>query len=226
VLVERYGPVVQEGPFAGLRLSTERAWGSAAPLIVGSYEEELHDVVEALIAQAPGRFIDVGCADGYYAVGFATRLPSAQVYAFDISESARRRTLATARINNVAERVHLGGECTTDGLRVLLGPDTVLMVDCEGCEVQLLRPEAAPELAQVTMIIELHTFADPLVLSKLTASFSGTHRIQRIRCQPRGGRSYAATADLTPADRALALDEGRGPAPLGWALLSPSAAPR
>src|SRR5690242_4125231 len=50
-VLRRYGPVVQSGPFAGLRLSTATAWeGSLAPLLVGSYEAELHDMLEELIA--------------------------------------------------------------------------------------------------------------------------------------------------------------------------------
>src|SRR4051812_24761952 len=60
-LIARNGPVVQGGPFAGLRLPSKPYWASFPPLLVGSYEEELHGSLEELIAAKPIRIINVGC---------------------------------------------------------------------------------------------------------------------------------------------------------------------
>jgi hypothetical protein len=52
----------------------------------------LHDIVETAITRRYDRVINVGCAEGYYAVGFATRMPETDVIAFDIDPIARRQT--------------------------------------------------------------------------------------------------------------------------------------
>src|SRR3954451_14803740 len=112
-LIARDGAVVQGGPFKGLHLP-RGVWGNPAPLFVGSYEAELHGLIEAVIAAQPVRVINVGCAEGYYAVGLARRLTDADVHAFDIDDEAQRVVRETAQANGVAERVKVAGKCTTD----------------------------------------------------------------------------------------------------------------
>ena len=76
----RQGGVVLSGPFT-LGCSRRRAvMGPHGPLLAGSYEAELHDVLEDVIVERPSRIIDVGCAEGYYAVGLAMRCPDAAVF--------------------------------------------------------------------------------------------------------------------------------------------------
>jgi len=119
-----------------------QAVGSAlSAKIVGSYEEEIAPVIERIIAKQPTCVIDIGCAEGYYAVGFARRLPSTRVYAFDIDRNAQALCRRTARANGVDARVSIGGECTIDRLKELMTANTTILSDCEGCEMDLLNPQ-------------------------------------------------------------------------------------
>src|SRR5271165_2199287 len=86
------GNIVQRGPFAGTAILQEKSWGNAGDLaakLLGFYEEELHDAVEEAIAGNPDLVLNVGCAEGFYAVGLARRLPESRVIAFDIDQPAQ-----------------------------------------------------------------------------------------------------------------------------------------
>ena len=73
--------------------------------LLGSYETELHEIVERVVAAGFDRVIDVGSGDGYYAVGLARRLPASTVEAYDPDPVARRRCRALAEVNGVLDRI-------------------------------------------------------------------------------------------------------------------------
>ncbi len=221
-LIDRYGPIVQSGPFAGMTLPLARLSGQLSTLLVGSYEEELHAWVEQLIAWQPRRVINVGCDEGYYAIGFALRVPDADVYAFDIDVQAQRIARDAAQLNGVAGRVQVAGKCTSENLPQLVVPKTLLVVDCEGCENAILRPDLAPELASAAMLIELHDFIDPTTSTTVLGRFRDTHSIETIHATERIPTEYQVTEWMDPADRAAAVDDGTRPGELNfWAILFP-----
>ena len=77
-----HGLTVSGGPFAGLTYP-DREPISLVPKLLGIYERELHGAVEAAVLGQPEVIVNVGAADGYYAVGLARRCPSATVHAFE-----------------------------------------------------------------------------------------------------------------------------------------------
>ena len=92
---------VRSGPFTGMKYPKAEAAGSAfIPKLLGSYERELHPMIERLIAKGYDDVIDVGCAEGYYATGMALRLPGARVHAYDTSETARDLCSAMALLTS------------------------------------------------------------------------------------------------------------------------------
>ena len=224
-LIRRHGPVVQGGPFADLRLPPIGSFGTnIGPLLIGSYEEELHAELERLIAAGPRRIVNVGCAEGYYAVGLASRLPDADVYAFDIDERAQQLTRETAQMNGITEHVHVAGACTVERLEQVLTTQTLLLMDCEGCELDLLRPERTPSLRSATLLVELHDFVDARISSVILARFARTHSSRLFTTRPRILSDYPVLQDLDPADRAVAVHERRPtkPHPMQWVVLWPA----
>jgi hypothetical protein len=145
-VVSRTGNRVAAGPFAGLRYVTGASWMWSVPNLVGSYESELHAELELLLAARPRAVVDVGCAEGFYAVGMALRLPDATVYAYDIDARARQLCAEMAKINGVHYRLVIRGECTPAELDEVCGLDVLVILDCEGYEEDLLRPDLAPGL--------------------------------------------------------------------------------
>lgn len=193
------------------------------PYLVGSQEEELHELLEWLMDRRPSRVVDIGCAEGYYAVGLAVRLPEAEVIAYDIDPLARDLCEETARLNEVATRVHVRGECTTADLRALAGPNTLLVLDCEGAELELLEPESIPGLRNTVILVELHDFIDPTITPTICDRFEPTHEATLIVSRTRDPGRYTILDALSVEDRTIAVDEMRPahPHPMQWALLVP-----
>ena len=221
-LVNEYGKKVIQGPFAGMAYGDNVNCSAYVPKLVGSYEEELHPVVEEILQSQPTRVIDIGCAEGYYAVGFGTRLPNAQVYAFDIDEESQSYCADLAKLNNIRNRVHVGGLCSPETLVELTKTPAFVLCDCEGCEQELLDPAKTPSLAHCTLLIELHDFIVPGLTPCLVARFEKTHKVVLIDTVERDPSKYAVLHNVQEADRYPAVREGR-PAAMQWAYLTPLA---
>ena len=106
-LVARSGTMIQDGPFKGMAYVASASEGGIAPRLLGVYETVLHDVFLSAPAQGYDAVLNVGCAEGYYAVGCARLLPNATVLAWDIDPVAREKCLDLARLNGVEARINL-----------------------------------------------------------------------------------------------------------------------
>ncbi len=216
---ERHDQVVRHGPFADLRYPDDLV---QVPKLLGTYELELHPAVERLIDGEPATVVNVGAGEGYYAVGLARRLPRARVLAFDLNEDEQRRCRTLAELNDVADRVAVAGECTPDTLRALPDDDVALVMDCEGCELALLRPEQISPLRRWRILVELHDFLDPATTRTIRDRFRPTHDLELIAARARDPGGVDELAFLPPTLRAIALDEARPPG-MHWADLRPRA---
>lgn len=176
-------PVVKNGPFKGMRYPNFVAFGSAIyPKVIGSYEHELNNLVENICATKKyTEILNVGCAEGYYAVGMAIRNPSAGVYAYDIIETARQLCSEIAALNNVAARVSVNGECTpTTLLKFPFTQKGLIICDCEGYEKQLFTTENINALANCDLIVEIHDGIDIEISDYIRNLFSKSHNITSI----------------------------------------------
>jgi hypothetical protein len=221
-LVERYGLEVRHGPFKGLLLPNEmrtrlRAVG---PKLLGAYEPELERFIDAAARDSFATIINVGAAEGYYAVGLAKRT-SARVIGYEADDGMRTMLRSTIAANDA--RAEVRGLCTTaDLVSGDFEAPIFLLVDCEGCELALLDPESAPMLEQASIVVELHDFIQPGIREAIRNRFAATH-------DQAWAQSGATTvqrpelAELTPAEAALALDELR-PVPMEWLALAPKGA--
>jgi hypothetical protein len=214
------GLTVRSGPFAGMQYVAEASWVGFFPRLLGIYEEELHGVVERAIAAGPVRVVDIGSAEGYYAIGLARRLPGARVHAFDIDTNARRLCAEMAARNGVADRVSVGGRCGWDELDALAAPGTLLVSDCEGGELLVLDPARVPGLRDCTILVEIHESSENSVADVLRRRFEATHRITMITTTVREPSRYAVLDGLSAAEKELAVEEFRG-GPMEWAYMEP-----
>ena len=212
------GNVVQHGPFRGLCYLRWSSWGELAPKLLGSYEAELHVELEQLIRRGHDRVVNVGCAEGYYAVGLARRLPAATVFAFDSDPYAQHLCRRLAARNDVQDRVRVEGICTSARLGQVVQGRTLLVADCEGCELELLRPDLVPGLAIADMVVELHDFVDPSISDAILSRFSASHVATVIDSTERDPAAYEALRALAGEDRAEAVAEHR-PCTMQWAVL-------
>ena len=167
------------------------------------------------------RSLDVGCAEGYYAVGLALRCPAAHVYAYDTDPAALQACRDMARLNGVLERITLGAELTAHSLQAFPFAQRALIVcDCEGCEGEIFSDEAIQNLARCDLVVELHTFIDPAIPTLLSERFRRTHTIDSVRTRRRRASDFLELAQLPPLAREVALAESR-PGPMEWLVLEP-----
>jgi hypothetical protein len=182
------------------------------PRLLGSFERELHDSINEVVNRVWSNIINIGCADGYYAIGLARRLPTAHVYAVDSDPSFRSLCSKMAELNGVRGRVSVTDAVGTDELNGLLpenSPPSFVLCDCEGCELDLLDPQVAPRLRTAWLLVELHDFVNPTIGQTLLDRFEGTHEITRIPSSERDCHQYEELAALSDDDAALALTESR-----------------
>ena len=217
---------VLHGPFKGLRYKKIKAIGSAlVPKILGSYERELHPFLERVATDAYTDIVNVGCAEGYYAVGMALRFPGAKVYAFDIQEEARRLCGEMAALNGVSERVILKEACDPAALIGLPYEGRALIVsDCEGYEKELFTKEVAQAMAQHDFIVETHDFWKIEISPTIKAAFADTHDIEVVSSLDDIVKAqtydYPELAQYDLLRRKMLVREGR-PAIQDWLLMTP-----
>lgn len=219
--VSRYGLEVRRGIFAGMRYmpGQEHISGHLITKLVGSYERQIYPWLAEWIEQAPELVIDVGCAEGFYAVGLARAIPGAEVRAYDTYEPARVDCAKLAAINGVQDRVKIAGECTPQTLAAISAQRVALLSDCEGYEKILLDPEIAPNLRTFSIIVERHDIIDPTISATLQERFGETHEIEVVDYVPPEGTGIPELEWMTPEQVRLVLDER--PMPMSWAMLRP-----
>jgi hypothetical protein len=188
---ERTGMVVREGSFTGLILPNG-ARDTLVPKLIGSYERELFSIVEEIVGLDLDRIVNIGAAEGYYAVGLARRIPHAAIVAFEMDEAVRALLSATAAANAVSDRVAVRGKCEPADLRACLrgANQTLVVCDAEGYESVLLDPNLVPELEHSNVLVETHERLCPGITELLQSRFEGSHRSEQIWSEPRSAREY------------------------------------
>lgn len=176
---------VRRGPFVGLKYPFLSAIYSAFfPKVLGYYEMELHPAIDILKRKQFTSILDVGCAEGYYAVGFAKMFPNAKLVAYDLDPLAREKTIEMALANDVpvGEKFEIKDFCSSEEL-LRLDPEKkhLIFSDCEGFEGQLFTMEVVSHLSLSDFVIEVHDFVSPGLCDELVAKFSTTHQIEIIK---------------------------------------------
>lgn len=212
---------VLTGPFCGLKYFNKTVWGSITPKWIGSYEEELHDVIRRIIASNYSTIVDVGAAEGYYAVGLSKMCNSSVVYSFDVDPFARWRQSQLASINEV-KNLTIGGYCSLERLSAILGPHSVLICDIEGFEYSLLNSEKCHQLMRTDLLVEVHSFesrSSTEVMNILSERFSCSHTISFIPATERQPTHYLEIEPRLQTLDELTLTQSlaeRGSGSIGW----------
>ncbi len=218
---------VQAGPFAGMIYPESSAHGSAMiSKLLGTYEAEIASHVSALLGNKTKCVVDVGAAEGYYAVGFAMRCPEAQVFAYDTASEARRLCGQLAAANEVSTRVHLRSLCSKSDLLALSDNEgTVVIVDCEGGEVGLIDAEVAAHLSRAHFLIECHDHLVPGAFDRMSDALKATHSLEVVSSIPDSQKALEYRSPLVPTNEPIEVlghvfGEGRAVI-MKWIIATP-----
>ncbi len=179
--------LIQGGPFKGMKYLSNSVGSLLLPKILGTYELELKEAVGMLPHFELG--LDVGAAEGYYAVGFLMKGICGRMIAWEMTSEGQDLIKKLAYINGVARKISIEGTCDSESLSVVLeretGKSILLMIDCEGYEEELLGSIDPALLANTTLIIETHDFVIPGVHDRLVQLMRKTHHVTEIDRQKR-----------------------------------------
>jgi hypothetical protein len=177
-VAERFDYTAQTGPFKGLKYTRAAVLSRhATPNLIGQYERQIYPILMEAASRVES-VIDIGHAEGYYAVGMA--LLGKRVVAFDADPHERRICRAMAKLNGVAERYQIQSWCSGETLRMLTRTERALIIsDIDGGELDLFAPEVIADLRHCDLIVEMHSKTakenEPFVQRFLT-----THQVEII----------------------------------------------
>jgi hypothetical protein len=213
--------MVLSGPFEGMRYGAVISQCSLHyPKLLGSYESELHPWVQQVRECAYEVVVDVGAAEGYYAVGFARLMPAAKVIAYELDPGARQQLSKLASLNGLSRQVEIRGGCHPGELLNLKEKRGLMVMDCEGYEEILLTEEVITKLAAWDFLIETHDGYSRGVTQRLIKRFSATHDVmiqETVHDLDKADRfPQERLAGLRREDQDLLMAEEREGANLRW----------
>jgi len=215
------------GPFSGMRYVDTSIGSRFYPKLLGTYELELQETIETLCGQRFDAILDIGAAEGYYAVGMAMRCPQALVIAAESEQDGRDLVLQLAQLNQVQERVSILGHCDQAVFKRLVDENThqtcLIVMDIEGGEIDLLDPSSVPQLNTCTILVEVHDGQNTGPIGdELIRRFGETHEITRTWYSQRTIENLPLRLPFMDLHLLSLLDEGRKYG-LCWMLMVPRA---
>lgn len=157
------------GPFVGTKLASMNHWSGAdrGSMLLGMYEKE---VLAELVRLSEDRdvLIDVGAADGYYAIGSLVGGLVSTALCFEVDTDGQRMISLQAELNGVQDSVTVLGAAdsrfATDLKNHLPNgtSNSIFLIDIEGGEFELLTDSVLQVISPAPLIIELHDFEPEL----------------------------------------------------------------
>ncbi|MFC4261705.1 hypothetical protein ACFOWM_02340 [Ferruginibacter yonginensis] len=200
------------GPFKGLQYpSLNILQLSLVPKILGSYEAHLHNLFTKIINHSYKQIIDIGSAEGYYAVGLAVKLPQSIVHCFEMNEEDILFCQQMAQLNG-ANNVIINNACTVDSLRSFsFQENTLIICDCEGYEYTLFNDAIViSKLSKVDILIELHDHENIDMKHILLNNYKNSHTIEMYNNWNVNYDFVSSMNELTDEEKAFSVQEHRG----------------
>ena len=215
---------VQQGPFAGMIINPYSMWGDGDVVgkLLGVYENELHEFVEHAASANHDAVINIGAAEGYYSVGFAMKMLHVPVLAVDIDP----RSATVVQLNTVSNHVDNVQTVTAKVDAAWLEQHCaayqrpLLVVDCEGAELELLDPVAVPSLTRASVIVESHDCIVAGITHTLQQRFANTHQIVTVSQCYKDPYQFEFLQELSDCDKWALVHEGR-PSTMSWLYMTP-----
>lgn len=222
-----YDSEVKYGHFQGMKYPELEGVGSELfPKLLGCYELELNDWLERIKENEYDKIINIGCAEGYYAVGLGRMFPKSSIYAYDLAERARVLCKEMGAMNGIGDRLQVFSKCTANTLKKLdFGKRSLIVCDCEGFEIELFKKEVMENIANCDVLIELHDFINPAISETMLPLFEETHNLEIYRSMDdelkiiQLSENYQELKFLTTYEKKIALGELR-PTTMEWAFLT------
>jgi lipopolysaccharide biosynthesis glycosyltransferase len=206
LIVERTGGRIQSGPFRSMTLDCSENNVTLAPQLLGTFESELHDVLEESISHNPASITVIG-RSGYYAAGMALRNPDATVSFITQDDEAKRSLGHLAELNGITQRIRVGADQpvaeSSSSTR-----SSLWLVDMACPESELLSAAETADHCHSLLVVELCESVRPGSAGLLHNQFVATHDVALVRQSSRDPQAIRLIARWKESDRLAAMNEG------------------
>ena len=210
------GGTVKYGPFTGLKLDKNTWWGKLdlGSQCLGLYEKEILDQIDLIDPNKYKTFIDIGAADGYYAVGMLTSKRAKKTICFEQEKKGRETILSKWENNGSTGELIIFGEANTKSLSDINPNDlknSIALIDIEGGEFDFLNFDTLKVLSSCLIFIEIHNWVDnfPKKYASFLKDASKFFNIEIINHTDRRTIHLQELRDFTDDNRLLLTSERR-----------------
>jgi hypothetical protein len=222
---ELFSSTVKYGLFTGLRFDNRSSWipYNRGNMLLGLYENEVVTSI-ATSSHSKDYFIDIGAADGYFGLGVLTAKLFKHSYMFESSLKGQEIILANGVLNHLTNQISVYGKAEfdfLDNIPELHVKNSVVLIDIEGAEFNLLNEYTLEKLRYAHLIIELHHefLIDGLeLLEKLRERINKWFKIEILETTSRDLSKIPEISKWSDTDRWILCSEGRPMAPIWWKL--------
>ena len=219
---KKHNFIVQYGIFKNLKMNHEISWGRGdiASKIYGFYEnkiqQKLKDINNPIL-------IDIGAADGFFAIGSLKSKICEFCYAFEETKKSRENLSKTAKINNVQKKLSIIGKVTKDNFFTLLPSkinfsEVTILCDIEGGEFDLFSDEILATIRCSNIIIEIHKNHNKNLEIDLLERVKKYFDVSIIIDNDKNFEGVSELHALNDIDRNLICSEGRSYIGKWWHL--------
>ncbi len=208
---------VLSGPFRGLKYIDQSAGSEYFPKLLGSYEKELHTIIEGI----DGETVIIGAGEGYYPVGLAKKLGKKMI-CYEESGLGRSLIGQLSKLNGVDALVSIRGKCNPVDLQNKdLGMEYGIM-DIEGSEMDFLYHGFFEKQKHTKWVIELHSNETH---EKFRDRLDNIFKVEFVPTEPRGMRDFPVKVpwyarSIFQRYWVSLLQEWRSDS-IGWLVLTP-----
>ena len=228
-LYKQMDGTVRYGAFKGQKLA-DNVWWSAtdkASMLCGFYEIEVLETLRAVPAGRRRTFIDLGAADGFYAIGMVRSGFAERAICFEMSEQGRQVINHSAQANKVRDQIEIHGKAGANFLQETQRIDpsaTTILIDVEGAEFDILTTKTLFDLRHCHIVMEVHNWIDDFEQKyiQLLHEAANYFELGTITAGARDPGQIKELDALSDDNRWLICSEGR-PNLMRWLTMQPLA---
>ena len=214
--------VVLNGPFKGMRYLDESSGSALLPKIMGSYELPIQNWILEIPKKKYSYIIDLGSAEGYYTTGLSI-ISKTNIIGVEVNKNAielNKKLLSLNKDKLKGQVQFINKQLKSRDLNDILSHKNCLLIcDIEGDELELLDPNAVPNLLKTDIIFEAHDVFRFGILYTMIERFMLSHKIEIQPDYPRSASQFLQLNNLTNSEKKLVLDERR-PMGMSWVRLT------
>ena len=216
-----YNNTVQQGPFKGMIINEDQFWGPGdrSSKILGLYEKEIQDLIVSIQKDKDySTFVDIGGADGFFAIGSLVNNLFEKCEVFEISKKGRNSIQKNSKKNNVYDSIKIHDKASKRSLiKIDNINNSLILCDIEGGEYELFDEKLINEIYPSDIIIEIHKDKENSLVN-FEKRFTKTYSLTKITQEPRSLKNFKELENINDNNRALIMSEGRSGIQEWWYL--------